>query len=397
VTGAFSRLALARGLVIAAAEMAHTAIAYELYRAHRDPMVLGSLGLAQFLPIMVCALPAGAVADRHPRKTTVGWCIAALIAWTTVLQFIDQTHIGVMLIMATVFGVVRAFIGPSLSALTASIVPTGQAPRYAAMNSMVFCSAVVVGPAVAGSLLVMISAHQLFGITTALFTAGLLLLWSVRAPAQQRRGSASWQDALEGWRILRADALLLASVGLDFVAVFLGGVTALLPVFALDVMALGPQALGLMRAAPGVGALGMALWLSMRPLTRQQGSTLLWCVALFGVATIVFGLSSTFPVALACLAVLGAADMVSVVVRGTLLQTRVSNEQRGRVNAINSVFIGGSNELGEMESGMLARAIGPRAAVVAGGIGTIVVVALCAWRVRALRELDGETTPEPSR
>ena len=255
---------------------------------------------------------------------------------------------------------------------------------------MLFCIAAIVGPAIGGVLLAAFGADFVYRISGALLAISVVLMALVDAPRTEAGDKAklSIANALDGLRFLRSQPILFACVTMDFVAVFLGGVTALLPIFASDVLHTGASGLGVLRAAPAVGAGVMATWLAFRPLHKKIGVTLLACVALFGVATVVFGLSTSFPLSLAMLAVLGAADMVSVVVRSALLQVLVPDEWRGRVSAVNSVFIGASNELGEMESGSLAKVLGPVGAVVVGGVGTVVVVFAMTLLVPALKDVD---------
>ncbi len=386
----FPATAAARALVVTGAEMAQVAVAWEVYDHTHDPLTLGLLGLAQFLPVFLFAIPAGQVGDRFPRKLTTVIALSGIAIALFALLGIDRTRVDIVYGLMFVLGTFRAFLSPALSALVASLIPPHAVARYSAINSMLFCIAAIVGPAIGGVLLAAFGADFVYRISGALLAISVVLMALVDAPRTEAGDKAklSIANALDGLRFLRSQPILFACVTMDFVAVFLGGVTALLPIFASDVLHTGASGLGVLRAAPAVGAGVMATWLAFRPLHKKIGVTLLACVALFGVATVVFGLSTSFPLSLAMLAVLGAADMVSVVVRSALLQVLVPDEWRGRVSAVNSVFIGASNELGEMESGSLAKVLGPVGAVVVGGVGTVVVVFAMTLLVPALKDVD---------
>jgi MFS family permease len=384
----------ARALLVTGAEMANVAVGYEVYQATKDPLTLGLLGLAQFLPVLLFAVPAGQVGDRFPRKaTTLIMLIGMMIAMFAIL-LIDRRDVYLVYSLMFGFGTLRAFLGPALSALLASLIPAHSVSRYSAINSMLFCIAAILGPSIGGVLLAAVSADFVYLVAAILVALALSLMAAVHAPRSEAGDKAklSFATALDGLRFVRSQPVLFSAIAMDFVAVFLGGVTALLPIFAVDVLHVGAVGLGMLRAAPSVGAGVVGLWLTLRPLRRRTGLTLMVCVAIFGVATIVFGLSTSFPLSLAMLAVLGAADMVSVVVRSALLQVLVPSEWRGRVSAVNAVFIGASNELGEMESGVAARLMGPVAAVVAGGVGTVVVVVVVFLAVPALWRIDSLDT-----
>ena len=386
----FPATTAARALIVTGAEMAQVAIAYELYVTTRDPLSLGLLGLAQFLPVLLFAIPAGQVGDRFPRKTTTLVTLTGMSLGLFAVLLIDRRNLYLVYALMFVLGTLRAFLGPALAALVASLIPIHAVSRYSAINSMLFCMAAIIGPSIGGVLLAAVSVEFVYLVSASIVTGSVLIMAIVQAPRTEAGDKAqlSLSTALDGLRFVWGRPVLFSAIAMDFVAVFLGGITALLPIFAIDVLHVGAPGLGVLRAAPAIGASMMALWLTLRPLRRRAGIALLVCVAIFGLATITFGLSTSFPLSLAMLAVLGAADMVSVVVRSALLQLLVPSEWRGRVAAVNAVFIGASNELGEMESGVAARVMGPVAAVVVGGVGTLVVVAVIFLAVPALWRID---------
>jgi hypothetical protein len=387
-TRAFVGGVAARALAIAGLEMAQVAVVWVIYSATRDPLALGWIGLAQFLPVLVCAPVAGQVADRLPRRAIVVVTLLGLAAALAGLVVAGDA-LGPVLGLLLATGVLRAFLGPALGALLSSFIPRDAVGRFTAANTMAFTVAVIVGPAVGGVLLAAWSADVVYGASVAVIVVAAFLV--VGFVAGEERGSGApiaLANALDGLRFLRSRPMLFAAVALDFVAVFLGGATALLPIYAVDVLHVGATGLGVLRAAPAVGAAVMGLWLTARPLERGLGRALFFSVGLFGAATIVFGLSTSLPLSLGMLAVLGAADMVSMVIRSGLMQVLVPSEWRGRVSAVTSVFIGASNELGELESGVAARFVGPVGAVVAGGLGTLAVVAVGGTGLGELRRLD---------
>lgn len=347
---------------------------------------LGLIGLAQFLPLMALTLVTGLVADRIDRRwivrTTVGLevvcaAVLALMTWN------DAVSLPALFAIAALLGVARAFAGPALQALAPNLVPPAILPAAIATSSLAWQTGAIIGPPLGGYLYAI---HPPLAYTA---SAGLLLFsWlnlmmipPVPRAAGRARGNA-WPQMLEGLAYVRRNRLVLGAISLDLFAVLLGGATAMLPIYARDILHVGSSGLGHLRAAPAVGAALVAIWLSRRPLQRNVGAKLLVAVAIFGVATIIFGLAHHTPspmlVALGCLALLGAADMVSVFIRQSLIQLYTPDAMRGRVSAVSILFISGSNELGEAESGFLAALIGPVAAVVAGGVGTIMVAALWA-------------------
>ena len=347
---------------------------------------LGLIGLVQFLPLMLLTLVTGLIADRVDRRwivrTTVGLemlCVAALALMT----WLHAISLPALFIVAALLGVARAFAGPALQAISPNLVPPRLLPAAIATNSIAWQVGGIAGPPLGGYLYA-IHAPMAYTVSTALLLfAWLNLMMLPPLPAIVRDTTGKpWRQMIEGLAYVRRNRLVLGAISLDLFAVLLGGATAMLPIYARDILHVGSSGLGHLRAAPAVGAAIVAIWLSRRPLQRDVGLKLLIAVAVFGVATIVFGLSQRTPapmaVALGCLGLLGAADMVSVYVRQSLIQLYTPDAMRGRVGAVSILFISGSNELGEAESGFLAALIGPVAAVVAGGVGTIMIAILWA-------------------
>lgn len=373
------------------AQVQGVAVGWWVYDLTSDPFALGLVGLAIFLPAVLLALVAGHVADRFDRRAILLVCysISALAAaglWLCAVHEVQQVWPIYLLLL--VFGTARAFANPASQALVPNLVPIEHLGSAVAWNSLAWQTATIIGPAL-GGLLYLLGAPAVFATVTLSFGLTLWLLAGIRHRLLQRaREPLSWTSLLAGIQFIRSRPEVLGAISLDLFAVLLGGATALLPIYARDILQVGPSGLGLLRSAPAVGAVLMALWLAHRPLSRRTGHRLFQAVALFGLATIVFGLSTNLWLSLACLFVLGAADMISVYIRQTLVQLETPDPMRGRVSAVNTVFIGASNELGEFESGTVAALIGAVPAVVVGGVGTLAVVALW-WRwFPALRERD---------
>jgi MFS family permease len=374
-----------------AVQVQNVAVGWLVYDITRDPLALGLVGLATFLPAVGLALVTGHVADRHDRRRILVACYA--LTTLTALGLLACAWLrpaGTWIIYALVlaFGVTRAFANPAGQALLPNLVPREELGHAIAWGSGVWQTATIVGPAL-GGLLYVFGEVAAFGTAAACFVATAALFAALRHRAVEAApGGTDWATLLAGLRFIRSRPAIFGAISLDLFAVLLGGATALLPVFARDILHVGPTGLGLLRSMPAVGALVVALVLAWRPLERHAGRRMFQAVAVFGVATIAFGLSTSFPLSLACLFVLGAADMVSVVVRQTLVQVETPDGMRGRVAAVNSVFIGASNELGEFESGAVAALIGTVPAVVVGGAGTILVAALWSRWFPALRDRD---------
>jgi MFS family permease len=367
-------------------------IGYQLYDVARGQygysisqaaFLLGLLGLAQFVPVAIFTPIAGLVADRFDRRTVAALAMAIDLTIALVLAFVTQaghTSLPLLFTLAAMHGTARVFIGPALSAVTPNIVPAPLIPRAMAISSMAWQIGAIGGPALAGILYSM--GHALpYWTSSGLLVVGMLALLSIRRlpPPEENRGEPPLRQIVEGFRFVWNERFLLGCVTLDLFAVLLGGATALLPVFARDVLHVGAEGLGIMRAAPAVGAVAVSLYLSARPIAHNVGTKMLWGVAAFGAATILFGLSRNFALSLGLLALLGAADMVSVFIRSTLVQLNTPDAVRGRVSAISGLAISASNELGEMQSGLAAGLLGATGAVVFGGAGAIMVVVI--WAV----------------
>ena len=366
------------------------AVGWHVFSLAHRALDLGLVGLALFLPTFAFALPAGVYADRHDRRVVVA--LTALLEATCILAFVAAvvtrvTSLPVYLGILAVIGTARAFGTPATRSLLPSIVaPSGYMRAQAAFSSLRQMT-IIGGPAL-GGVLVAISTPLALGVAALgmIASAGFLRALSIEQPVH--REPPHLRDALEGLRYIRSQPVVLAAISLDLFAVLFGGATALLPAFADGIFHAGPQGLGALRSAPALGAALVAGAIARRPLQRHVGRVLLVTVTGFGLATIAFGLSRNFALSLAMLALTGATDMVSVVIRNGLVQLSTPDAMRGRVNAVENVFIGASNELGEFESGMLAALIGVVPAVVAGGVGTIAVIAIWALLSPALRRAD---------
>jgi MFS family permease len=377
---AFVRFWFTRVVGNAASQMLMVAVGWQMYDVTASAWDLGLIGLLQFLPSIVLVLPAGHVVDRHHRARVLALCLAcqaivAALLWTLSVHGAMQRER--LLLFAVALGVLRAFQMPAQQALTPCLVPERVLPRALAFSSMGMQMAIVGGPALGGALYVA-GAGAAYAACTALFVIAAALCATIRYDHAPSASGASLDTLLAGLRYVFHRKVVLGAVSLDLFAMLLGGATALLPIYAKDVLHVGSWGLGLLRSAPAAGAVAMSLVLSRWPIQRGTGPRLLSAVAVYGVAIIVFGTSTWFLLSLAMLAVSGAADMVSIVIRQTLVQLETPDAMRGRVSAVNSVFIGASNQLGEFESGATAAWFGTVEAVVLGGIGTCVVA--LAWR-----------------
>jgi len=370
-------------------QMLSVAVGWQIYDITHRALDLGLIGLVQFVPSFVLALPAGHVADLFDRRRIVLICqavegaAAVFLAVGSWLHWFDEQAI---LIIVFVVGCARAFEFPTMQALLPSLVPVQMLSRAMAAGSSASMSAMIIGPALGGFLYVA-GAGTVYLAAGLLFIGAALLMWKLhleRPP--QKREPATLKTVFAGITFIRHRPVVLGAISLDLFAVLLGGATALLPVFARDILHTGPWGLGLLRAAPALGALGMSLWLARKPLTRKVGHIMFWSVAGFGIATVVFGLSRSFTLSIVALLAMGALDMVSMVIRAALVQLETPDNMRGRVSAVNAIFINTSNQLGEFESGITAAWWGTVPATVIGGIGTLVVVGLWMWWFPALRE-----------
>ncbi|KXV18313.1 MFS transporter [Gluconobacter oxydans] len=367
------------------------AIGWQVYALTHDVASLGYLGLAQFLPMVPLTFVAGHVADRFNRRSIVLICQVCEILATATLAFGAAFHLlttGAIYTFAAFYGVLRSFEMPCQQAFLPAIAPPALLPRAQAMLSSLFMTSSIVGPSL-GGLLYGIGPVVCYGLSTAGFTVAFAGTFSLRllhtVPAKE---PITFASVFAGLSFLNRRRDLLGAITLDLFAVLLGGATAMLPVYADGILRVGPIGLGLLRAAPAVGALLMSWGLSRYPLKGRTGLIMFMAVVMFGIATIVFGASHTVWLSIVALMVLGASDVISVVIRSSLIQLATPDSMRGRVSAVNTLFIGSSNQLGEFESGMLGTAIGPEAAVIAGGIGTILVAAVWARFFPRLWALD---------
>ncbi|GAB6966311.1 MFS transporter [Komagataeibacter kakiaceti JCM 25156] len=375
------------------------AVGWQIYALTHSTTALALVGLAQFLPMVGLLLPAGHAADYFNRQAIVVTCqcieavaalfmaIGALGGWTTPWM---------IYVLVIIFGAARAFEMPCQQTFLPALVPAHMFPRAAAVSSSLFQAAAVTGPSV-GGLLYGAGAGVCYLVCAAGFACACIGTLRIRLAFTPRaRAPLSRAAFVEVMHFMRARPDMLGAISLDLFAVLLGGATAMLPVYASDILHAGPLGLGLLRAAPAVGAVLCSLLLVWRPLNHHAGARMFAAVALFGVATIIFALSRSMAVSIVALAVLGGADVVSVVVRGALVQLRTPDSMRGRVSAVNMLFLGSSNQLGEFESGMVASLIGPVGSVALGGVGTLVVTALWIRMFPALWKLDrlDDITPE---
>lgn len=395
---AFRLYQIARFCIVFCTEMQSVAVGWQVYEITRRPLDLGFTGLAQFLPGVFLFLVAGHVTDRFDRRKLLTLCYAGYALSSALLLFVslnaERLHrsgsvLPIFAILAFV-GVVRCFSMPASRALLPQLIPEDQFQSAVAWNSSIFQFATILGPAM-GGILYAISRGPIAVYATALVAGILSVLITLRMQVvspPRAREPFSLKTVFAGFHYIWAHKLVLGSISLDLFAVLLGGAVALLPVYAKEILSTGPWGLGLLRSAPGIGALLMAVVIAYRPIRRRAGVTMLVCVAAFGAFTIVFGVSRSLVLSMAALFVVGAADMVSVVVRGVLIQLETPDEMRGRVNAVDMIFIGASNELGEFESGLVAQWFGAVPAVVLGGVGAIAVTILWAWIFPELRNAD---------
>ncbi|MFO0876682.1 MAG: MFS transporter [Gemmataceae bacterium] len=358
-------------------EIQAVAVAWELYDRTDSAWYLALAGLAQFLPVLLFALPAGQIADHLSRKRLfqLAQLGSAFISLTLAWLSWSQGPVHVILLCLFLSGTTRAFSAPARTALLPQVVPGEALTNAVTWNSTGWQVANISGPALGGFLLAAAPPWLAYLVTASCSLVCVLLLTPIVPLIEQRVNTTrSLAALLAGVRFVLNNPLLLGAISLDLFAVLLGGATALLPIYARDILQVGPTGLGWLRAAPALGAVIMALTMAHRPPLQRPGLAMLLAVAGFGLATVVFGLSTSFPLSLAMLGLLGALDNISVVVRGTLMQVLTPDEMRGRVAAVNTVFISSSNELGQFESGVTAAWWGPVTAVVVGGVGTMVVV-----------------------
>ena len=401
----------ARLLVILGAEAQSVAVAWQVYQLTHSALALGYTGLALFLPGLFCMLAAGHAADRFDRRKIILLCYGLQAVCTCALLWLTMRGTGhtaagavrIWPIYAVLLGIGlgRAFSGPAASALLPSLVPPGQFVNAITWGATIYQIANMAGPAVGGLLFTLALTGRLapwngagivYCFTLAMLMGFMVLVGMMRArPVAVVKKAFDVRTMLAGLEYVWRTKLLLGSISLDLFAVLLGGATALLPIFSHEILHAGPRGLGLLRAMPSVGALLVSVTLTMFPIRRHAGWLMLTCVAVFGVATIVFGVSRSLLVSLGALLVVGASDMVSVVIRSSVLQLATPEGMRGRVSAVNWLFIGASNEFGEFESGLTAHWWGAVRAVVVGGVGTLVVVGGATGLFPGLRNADALT------
>ncbi|SNS24879.1 Transmembrane secretion effector [Granulicella rosea] len=398
----------ARLLVILGAEAQSVAVAWQVYQITHSALDLGYTGLALFLPGLFCMLAAGHIADRYNRKNIILACYALQLVCTFGLlyialtgRFISGGHVWPIYAVLVGIGLGRAFSGPASSALLPSLVPKEDFVNAVTWGATVYQTANILGPAVGGLLFTFqfagamqrwTGAPIVYLFTLLMLTTFLVLIAMLRPSFEHMEKKAfSLRTMLAGLEYVWRTKLLLGSISLDLFAVLLGGAVALLPIFATEILHAGPQGLGILRATPSLGALVVSLVLTVRPIKHSAGKIMLVCVAIFGSATVVFGLSRSIWLSLLALVAIGASDMISVVIRSSILQLATPPEMRGRVSAVNWLFIGASNEFGEFESGLTAHWFGAVRAVVLGGIGSLMVTGATAAFFPALRHADALT------
>ena len=389
---------VARFLTTCSSEMQSVAVGWQVYGITHRPLDLGLVGLAQFLPGVCLFLLAGHTADRVPRQKILQTCYLGFSVCSLLLlifAFGDITSVYPIYFALLLNGTVRAFNAPASQALVPLLVPVEDFPNAIAWSSSIFQTATIAGPMIGGLVYGLTGRpHFVYASAALSYSAAFLSFRGVRLPAQTApRPAASGGMVLDGLRYIWQSKLILGAMSLDLFAVLLGGAVALLPVYAREILHIGAMGLGILRSAPGLGAVTTAILIAHWPLRRRAGATMLAAVFAFGAATVIFGLSRSVFLSVGMLALVGATDMISVIVRQTMVQLATPNEMRGRVSAVNMVFIGASNEVGQFESGITAQWFGTVPAVVLGGLGTMAVVLLWSWVFPSLRRID-QLTPE---
>jgi len=391
----FTLFQVARFLIVAAVEMQAVAVGWQVYEITHRPVDLGLVGLAQFLPGILLFPVSGHASDRFERRDVLMVCYAGFAVCSGLLLTIAQHGTQSVLpiyVVLVLLGVVRSFNGTASRSILPQLVPEEHFPNAVAWNATTFQAATILGPSLGGILYALFRGPSAVYAGATLTAVGAFLsTLRIKTRPRRPREPMTFKTAFAGLHFIWREKLILGAISLDLFAVLLGGAVALLPVYAREILQTGPWGLGLLRTAPGVGAAIMAVLLAHRPLRGRAGIALLWSVAGFGILTIVFGVSRSLTLSLAALVLLGASDMISVIIRATLVQLRTPDEMRGRVTAVDMIFIGTSNEFGQFESGVTAQWFGTVPAVVLGGIGTLVVIAVWAWLFPELRNA-GELT-----
>ncbi|NBU13697.1 MAG: MFS transporter [Alphaproteobacteria bacterium] len=377
-------------------QMEVVALGWLVYAMTESAFALGLIGLASFFPVLLMSLVSGHVADQFDRRKIAIACYALITLASVgliICASIGRDALYAVYALTVLLGIARSFSNPATQALMPTLVPREALPNGISWSTSAWQTASIVGPAL-GGLLYALGPQIVFAVAALMFVSAAFSLFAIKTRrAPQKREPATLTAALAGIRFMREKPVILGAISLDLFAVLLGGATALLPIYARDILMTGPWGLGLLRAMPSLGAVLMGVMLARFPLERKAGSRMLVSVAIFGLATIIFGVSTNLYLSMGALFVLGASDMISVYVRQTLVQAETPDAMRGRVSAVSTVFIGASNELGEFESGMMAAALGTVPSVIVGGLGSIVVVALWAWFFPSLRKRDHLITP----
>lgn len=396
----FGLFVSARFLSTVGMQVQSVAIGWQIYAMVHTPLALGLVGLCQFAPMFLLTLPAGEIADRFDQRRVFALAAAAQALASAMFLALSLEHLHAVWPFYAVlvfFGSARGFAAPSGQSLLAFLVPAERLPRSIALSSSAFTTAVIAGPALGGFLYIYgpLPTYSLcvLGFSSA---AALVAVLGGRRARAHASGASRLERVAEGVRFVRNRPVVMGAISLDLFAVLLGGATALLPVFARDILHVGPLGLGILRSAPAAGAAVTSLILARWPVQRGTGARMFAAVAVFGVATILFGLSKNFFLSLGALAVLGASDMISVYIRSSLINLATPDPMRGRVGAVNMLFIGASNELGEFESGITAFWFGTVPAVVLGGLGTLGIVAIWMWLFPPLRQVDRVTDVAPA-
>jgi MFS family permease len=386
----------ARFLIVSAMEMQAVAVGWQVYEITKRPLDLGLVGLAQFLPAILLFPLSGHTSDRFERRTVLSACYAGFAVCFGLLLLLVQRglhSVAAIYVVLVLLGTVRSFNAPASRAILPQLVPEEHFPNAVAWNATTFQAATILGPSFGGILYAVFRGPSVvYGTAALIAIAALISTFRIKPEVKARpREPMTFKTVFAGLHFIRREKLILGAISLDLFAVLLGGAVALLPVYAREILHTGPWGLGLLRTAPGAGAAVMAVLLAHRPLRRRSGPALLWAVAGFGVFTIGFGLSTSLTLSLIALFLLGASDMISVIIRATLVQLGTPDAMRGRVTAVDMIFIGMSNEVGQFESGITAQWFGTVPAVVLGGVGTLVVIALWACLFPELRQA-GELT-----
>ena len=383
---------IARFLIVAAVEMQAVAVGWQVYEITKRPLDLGYVGLAQFLPAILLFPISGHASDRFERRHVLSACYGGYAVCFAFLLLLSRRapSIELIYVVLVLIGIVRSFNSTASRAILPQLVPTEHFPNAVAWNASIFQAATILGPSFGGIVYAAFRGPEaVYAIAMVTAVGATISSFRIRPEVKPRpREPMSLKTVFAGLHYIWNKKLILGAISLDLFAVLLGGAVALLPVYAREILHTGPWGLGLLRTAPGVGAAVMAVALAHWPLRGRSGPTLLWAVAGFGIFTIVFGLSHSLTLSLIALFLLGASDMISVIIRATLTQLATPDEMRGRVTAVDMIFIGTSNEFGQFESGVTAQWFGTVPAVVLGGVGTLVVIALWAWWFPDLRKAD---------